>query len=50
MEKYAGDSATLGFGTYLVSLSTMIFDGQRPESIQATGVMTDDGTEKFFTL
>jgi len=45
LEKKLGGGSLLDFGCYLVMIATMIFNGQRPESIHAIGKLSDDGID-----
>lgn len=44
VEKALGGGALLDIGVYCLQFVLMVFDGERPESIQATGTLLDSGT------
>jgi len=44
-KKESGGSAMLDFGCYMIMLTTMLFDGQRPELIEAIGKLESDGPD-----
>jgi len=43
VERELGGGALLDIGVYCLQFVLMVFDGERPESIQATGVLLDSG-------
>lgn len=43
VEKELGGGALLDIGVYCLQFVLMVFNGERPESIQATGVLLDSG-------
>lgn len=43
VEKELGGGALLDIGVYCLQFVLMVFDGERPESVQATGVLLDSG-------
>lgn len=43
VEKELGGGALLDIGVYCLQFVLMVFHGERPESIQATGVLLDSG-------
>lgn len=43
VEKELGGGALLDIGVYCLQFVLMVFGGERPESIQATGVLLDSG-------
>lgn len=43
VEKALGGGALLDIGVYCLQFVLMVFNGERPESIQATGVLLDSG-------
>lgn len=43
VEKELGGGALLDIGVYCLQFVLMVFSGERPESIQATGVLLDSG-------
>ena len=43
VEKELGGGALLDIGIYCLQFITMVFGGERPESIQATGACLDTG-------
>jgi len=45
LKKSLGGSSLMDFGCYLVMFSTMIFNGQRPESVHAIGKLNEDGVD-----
>ncbi|KAL0167461.1 hypothetical protein M9458_035683, partial [Cirrhinus mrigala] len=44
VQKELGGGALLDIGIYCVQFVLMVFNGEKPESIQATGVCLDTGT------
>ena len=42
-----GGGAVLDVGVYVINLATMVFGGDRPESIYASGWLTDTGVDDF---
>ncbi|KAI4830050.1 hypothetical protein KUCAC02_001704, partial [Chaenocephalus aceratus] len=46
VEKELGGSALLDIGVYCLQFVLMVFNGERPESIQATGVLLDSGVDE----
>lgn len=45
VERKLGGGAVLDLGIYCLQLAFMVFNGERPESIQATGHCTDTGVD-----
>lgn len=43
LQKDLGGGALLSIGMYCLQLVLMVFDGEKPESIQATGVCLETG-------
>ena len=43
VQKELGGGALLDIGVYCLQFVLMVFNGERPESIQATGVLLDSG-------
>ncbi|AWP01881.1 Hypothetical protein SMAX5B_013150 [Scophthalmus maximus] len=46
VEKELGGGALLDIGVYCLQFVLMVFGGERPESIQATGVLLDSGVDE----
>uniref|UniRef100_A0A8C6LF08 Trans-1,2-dihydrobenzene-1,2-diol dehydrogenase n=1 Tax=Nothobranchius furzeri TaxID=105023 RepID=A0A8C6LF08_NOTFU len=46
VEKELGGGALLDIGVYCLQFVLMVFNGERPESIQATGVLLDSGVDE----
>jgi len=46
VEKELGGGALLDIGVYCLQFVLMVFSGERPESIQATGVLLDSGVDE----
>ncbi|XP_054627215.1 trans-1,2-dihydrobenzene-1,2-diol dehydrogenase-like [Dunckerocampus dactyliophorus] len=46
VEKELSGGALLDIGVYCLQFVLMVFDGERPESIQATGVLLDSGVDE----
>ncbi|KAK5873679.1 hypothetical protein PBY51_018699 [Eleginops maclovinus] len=46
VEKELGGGALLDIGVYCLQFVLMVFNGERPESIQATGVLLDTGVDE----
>ncbi|XP_059213831.1 trans-1,2-dihydrobenzene-1,2-diol dehydrogenase-like [Centropristis striata] len=46
VEKGLGGGALLDIGVYCLQFVLMVFNGERPESIQATGVLLDSGVDE----
>uniref|UniRef100_A0A665X329 Trans-1,2-dihydrobenzene-1,2-diol dehydrogenase n=1 Tax=Echeneis naucrates TaxID=173247 RepID=A0A665X329_ECHNA len=46
VEKELGGGALLDIGVYCLQFILMVFNGERPESIQATGVLLDSGVDE----
>lgn len=43
VEKKLGGGALLDIGVYCLQFVLMVFKGERPESVHATGVLSDSG-------
>ncbi|XP_062328012.1 trans-1,2-dihydrobenzene-1,2-diol dehydrogenase [Osmerus eperlanus] len=50
VEKELGGGALLDIGIYCLQFITMVFGGERPESIQATGVCLDTGVDESIVV
>uniref|UniRef100_A0A3P9BID5 Trans-1,2-dihydrobenzene-1,2-diol dehydrogenase n=1 Tax=Maylandia zebra TaxID=106582 RepID=A0A3P9BID5_9CICH len=46
VQKELGGGALLDIGVYCLQFVLMVFNGERPESIQATGVLLDSGVDE----
>ncbi|XP_061567223.1 dihydrodiol dehydrogenase, tandem duplicate 1 [Cololabis saira] len=46
VQKELGGGALLDIGVYCLQFVLMVFDGERPESIQATGALLDSGVDE----
>ncbi|KAK9542463.1 hypothetical protein VZT92_000324 [Zoarces viviparus] len=46
VEKELGGGALLDIGVYCLQFVLMVFNGERPDSIQATGVLLDSGVDE----
>ena len=45
-----GGGATLDVGIYPIAMASLIFGGGRPESIKATGYLTDTGVDELASI
>jgi len=45
-----GGGATLDVGIYPIALASLIFGGERPESVKATGCLTDTGVDELASI
>ncbi|TRY90175.1 hypothetical protein DNTS_033360, partial [Danionella cerebrum] len=50
VKKDLGGGALLDIGIYCIQMALMVFDGERPESIQATGVLLDTGVDEAIVV
>ncbi|KAG7482265.1 trans-1,2-dihydrobenzene-1,2-diol dehydrogenase-like [Solea senegalensis] len=50
VKKELGGGALLDIGVYCLQFVLMAFDGERPESIQATGVLLDSGVDESIVV
>ncbi|KAM3877154.1 trans-1,2-dihydrobenzene-1,2-diol dehydrogenase-like [Diretmus argenteus] len=50
VEKELGGGALLDIGIYCLQFICMVYNGERPESIQATGVCLDTGVDESMTV
>ncbi|KAM6980432.1 trans-1,2-dihydrobenzene-1,2-diol dehydrogenase-like [Aplochiton taeniatus] len=50
VEKELGGGALLDIGVYCLQFVLMVFNGERPESIQATGVLLDSGVDESMVV
>uniref|UniRef100_A0A3Q3X8C8 Trans-1,2-dihydrobenzene-1,2-diol dehydrogenase n=1 Tax=Mola mola TaxID=94237 RepID=A0A3Q3X8C8_MOLML len=50
VQKELGGGALLDIGVYCLQFVLMVFDGERPQSIQATGVLLDSGVDESVTV
>ncbi|KAG7281381.1 hypothetical protein CRUP_020793 [Coryphaenoides rupestris] len=50
VERELGGGALLDIGVYCLQFVLMVFDGERPESIQATGVLLDSGVDESMVV
>ncbi|XP_056134268.1 trans-1,2-dihydrobenzene-1,2-diol dehydrogenase-like [Lampris incognitus] len=50
VEKELGGGALLDIGVYCLQFVLMVFNGERPQSIQATGVLLDSGVDESMVV
>lgn len=50
VEKELGGGALMDIGVYCVQFALMVFDGERPESIQASGFCLDTGVDEAMVV
>ncbi|XP_029904037.1 trans-1,2-dihydrobenzene-1,2-diol dehydrogenase-like [Myripristis murdjan] len=50
VKKELGGGALLDIGVYCLQFVLMVFNGERPESIQATGVLLDSGVDESMVV